>query len=176
MAQGAVSHLTDGNLLSYASFLIPPSMCGEMTTRARAWLSAGLDSIMPLTQTRLLEAALLRLSRHVRWFSGVPLRTVSDGIDEPLQSLDEVVTVARRHALQHWLEGLDLQHFEFLDESLPLSSQLQDVHTPVSGVGAARQKLLLHEAVHDLGDGWQRDIKRFRDLTHMAARMLCDIE
>src|SRR5207244_7022552 len=48
--------------------------------------------------------------------------------------------------------------------------------TPVRGVAAAREKPLLHETVDDLSDGWQRDLERFRDLAHMAAKMLCYIE
>src|SRR6266568_1267233 len=129
-----------------------------------------------MTQAQLLKAALWSLPRHRGEFPGGRLRAASDGLDELLQALDEAVTIARRQALQHRIEGLDLHPFEFLDEGLPLSSQLQDGHTPVSGVATAREKPLLHETVDDLGDGWQRDIERFRDLTHMAAEMLCYIE
>src|SRR6266446_2365625 len=129
-----------------------------------------------MTQAPLLEAALWRLPRH-RWeCSGGLLRAARDGLDELLQARDEAVAIARRQALQHRIEGLDLHPFEFLDEGLPLSSQLQDGHTPVSGVAAAREKPLLYETVDDLGDSWQRDLKRFRDLAHMAAEMLSNIE
>src|SRR5262249_46882091 len=105
------------------------------------------------TAACLPHTVLFCLPRPMRWFSRSFLPTVSHSLNKFFEPLDEVVTITRREALQHWLQDLDLQLFEFLHAALPLRGQFQDGHTAVSGVADACEKPLLHQAVYDLGDG-----------------------